>query len=347
MVKELFAVIGNTYNIAIKELSVVGATNINRIGHNLVTFFLQNPKKVEKVGSIIKSWSIHHDEQLKKLLTSQSTKVIWVGSKELGLNIKRTCNIKRYKLVEKNKTDKEIKEFGTEIIELKNSRIGIVEHYQNIKLYEAIDFEKPISGMKIGMMPSKLTQILINLADHSKGDEKKSQTIYDPFCGFATTIMIANAMWYNAIGSDINITSAKTNIRWWKTSQYFTPNPIVTFKHDVKEEVKKDFLKQTTHIVTEWRLGPVQKRELKEEQIHKTYQEINLLYKWVRKICNSNIKKRSGAICVPYYSELYDQVINTFIDERETEYQIKTINENLVYKRPKQNTWRLILLVQN
>jgi len=55
MVKELFAVIGNTYNIAIKELSVVGATNINRIGHNLVTFFLQNPKKVEKVGSIIKS----------------------------------------------------------------------------------------------------------------------------------------------------------------------------------------------------------------------------------------------------------------------------------------------------
>lgn len=348
MTKELFAVIWNTHNIAIKELSVIGASNINRINHNLVTFFLEDQKQIEKVGSVIKSWSIYHHEQLKNLLAKKSTKIIWVESKDLGLHIKKTCNIKRYKLVETNKTDKEIKECGMEIIKLKNDVIGIVEHYQNIQLYEAIDFEKPLSGMKIGMMPSKLTQILINLAGHRKEDEKKSQTIYDPFCGFATTIMTANAMWYNTIGSDINITSAKTNIKWWKTNQYFTPNPIVTFKHDVREETSKHFLQQITRVVTEWRLGPIQKRELTDSQIHKTYKEISSLYKWVRKNCNSNIKtKRSGAICVPYYNELYDQVINTFVNERESEYQIKTINEKLVYKRPKQKTWRLILLVHN
>jgi len=45
--------------------------------------------------------------------------------------------------------------------------------------------------MKVGMMPSKLAQTLINLSPHNTKDPK---TIYDPFCGFATTIMMANAM---------------------------------------------------------------------------------------------------------------------------------------------------------
>ncbi|MEI8008619.1 MAG: hypothetical protein WCI00_04345 [bacterium] len=40
---------------------------------------------------------------------------------------------------------------------------GIVEQYQNIELYEAIDFGKPGRSMEMGMMPAKLAHIMINI----------------------------------------------------------------------------------------------------------------------------------------------------------------------------------------
>lgn len=35
--------------------------------------------------------------------------------------------------------------------------------YQDIALYEAIDFDKPVNSMNIGMMPSKLALMMINI----------------------------------------------------------------------------------------------------------------------------------------------------------------------------------------
>jgi len=66
-------------------------------------------------------------------------------------------------LVDTFHTDKEIKNTGKEIINLENGCYGIVEQYQNIELYEVVDFEKPKRSMQMGMMPAKLTQILINI----------------------------------------------------------------------------------------------------------------------------------------------------------------------------------------
>ena len=39
----------------------------------------------------------------------------------------------------------------------------MVTGYQNINLYEEIDFEKPVNSMQIGMMPSKLAHTMINI----------------------------------------------------------------------------------------------------------------------------------------------------------------------------------------
>lgn len=56
-----------------------------------------------------------------------------------------------------------------------------VTGYQNIGLYEVIDFDKPVNSMKIGMMPSKLTHMMINIGLAQCSD--KNTTIYDPFIG--------------------------------------------------------------------------------------------------------------------------------------------------------------------
>ena len=53
--------------------------------------------------------------------------------------------------------------------------------------------------MQIGMMPGKLTQIMVNIAvgkikTSTEGASRSDITIYDPFMGLGTTAMIANSM---------------------------------------------------------------------------------------------------------------------------------------------------------
>lgn len=67
--------------------------------------------------------------------------------------------------------------------------------YQQISLYEAIDYDKPLKGMNVGMMPSKLAHVLINIALSQHTDNPiEKPVIYDPFCGFGTTNRLANAL---------------------------------------------------------------------------------------------------------------------------------------------------------
>jgi hypothetical protein len=61
-----------------------------------------------------------------------------------------------------------------------------VEGYQPIYLYEVVDFEKPARSMQMGMMPAKLTHILLNIGlskIHRDPHPATRITIYDPFVG--------------------------------------------------------------------------------------------------------------------------------------------------------------------
>ncbi len=64
----------------------------------------------------------------------------------------------------------EVREKGKEYIlvgsyEDLNEQSEVIEvtGYQDIALYETIDFDKPVNSMNIGMMPSKLALMLINI----------------------------------------------------------------------------------------------------------------------------------------------------------------------------------------
>lgn len=114
------------------------------------------------------------------------TKIIGIQSEANGKHLKRTIGIKRYKLVDMFHTDKEIKNKGKEIINIENGWYGIVEWYQNIEVYESIDFEKPGRSMQMGMMPAKLTHIMTNICINTFNADKHTNTkttpiIYDPF----------------------------------------------------------------------------------------------------------------------------------------------------------------------
>ena len=166
--------------------------------------------------------------------------------------------------------------------------------------------------MNIGMMPAKLTHTLINIwlyhfqTNASKTvSEKEKITIYDPFCGFWTTNLIASALWHDSIGSDINITQAKHNSkrRQQINTDTSTSSKTTLFKHDVTNTCNKPFLKYTNIVVTEWRLGPkVSKRPLSDHQ-KKIYEKIVELYTGLFKTLWSQPQPITVVCCIPRYEK--------------------------------------------
>ncbi|MBR0242625.1 methyltransferase domain-containing protein [Candidatus Saccharibacteria bacterium] len=71
---------------------------------------------------------------------------------------------------------------------------------QDIDAYAKRDQARPARDAKVGMLPPKLAQILINLC----GPLEPGATILDPFCGTGVVLQEAFLMGYRAYGTDIN-----------------------------------------------------------------------------------------------------------------------------------------------
>lgn len=105
------------------------------------------------------------------------------------------------------------KGFLLEIIETQEKTYyGQCLAVQNIDEYSMIEYEKPYTDKKMGVLPAKLSRILVNLAGIKAG-----QTIWDPFCGSGTILLEAFRLGINIIGSDISdnvVEICKENIKW-------------------------------------------------------------------------------------------------------------------------------------
>ncbi len=71
---------------------------------------------------------------------------------------------------------------------------------QDIDAYTKRDQARPARDAKVGMLPPKLAQILINLC----GELPQGSRILDPFCGTGVVLQEALLMGYKAYGTDIN-----------------------------------------------------------------------------------------------------------------------------------------------
>ncbi len=69
---------------------------------------------------------------------------------------------------------------------------------QDITAYGQRDQARPKRDARVGMLPPKLAQIIINLANPSPED-----TIVDPFCGTGVVLQEALLMGYDVVGTDI------------------------------------------------------------------------------------------------------------------------------------------------
>ncbi len=264
------------------ELQLVQAKEISYPKKGIVIFDTKYKELLPQLWGIIKAGVVVKEKELPELLAD--VKIIGIQSETNGKHLKRTAGIRRYKLVDIFHTDREIKNKGKEIINLENGLYGIVEQYQNIELYEAIDFGKPGRSMQMGMMPAKLTHIMINIwlahFIHDSNLDIEKFCIYDPFVWSWTTGMLANYLGYDFIGSDIKTNYAEQNTKRRMTTKFATPDKeLKIFTHNIKEQLRDQLKDKDVLIVTEWRLWPIVTKTTSDQDIQKFQERVVDLYK--------------------------------------------------------------------
>ena len=139
---------------------------------------------------------------IKKILKSSGRSVRIIENRQESLNAAQVLN---------NKLQRQ----GLEIIIIKHTS-GIIlaktTGVQDIDAYAKRDQGRPMRDAKIGMLPPKLAQIIINLAK-----PKNNASILDPFCGTGVLLQEAMLMGYSVFGTDINprmIEYSSDNLAW-------------------------------------------------------------------------------------------------------------------------------------
>ncbi len=87
---------------------------------------------------------------------------------------------------------------------------------QNIDAYVKRDQARPARDAKVGMLPPKLAQILINLC----GDLPDHSRLLDPFCGTGVVLQEAALIGYVPYGTDVSermVEYSRKNLEWLQT----------------------------------------------------------------------------------------------------------------------------------
>lgn len=90
---------------------------------------------------------------------------------------------------------------------------------QDIEAYAKRDQARPARDAKVGMLPPKLAQILINLC----GPLASGSVVLDPFCGTGVVLQEALLMGYRAYGTDISermVEYSKKNLEHFRFKDY-------------------------------------------------------------------------------------------------------------------------------
>jgi tRNA G10 N-methylase Trm11 len=81
------------------------------------------------------------------------------------------------------------------------------------------DFGRPHADPKAGMLPPKVSRMVVNIADRSRdaGTLLAQKTLLDPFCGMGTILSEGLVMGWNVIGGDQSsdvVEKARQNLQW-------------------------------------------------------------------------------------------------------------------------------------
>jgi len=266
---------------------------------------------------------------------------------------------------------------GWELIFVKDGPKTVVAQtvkIQDIESYTKRDRERPKRDAKIGMLPPKLAQILINLASgHIPEDKLESiceipaeqplpqpllgKKVLDPFCGTGVVLQEAILMGYGAYGTDIDkrmVDYSQHNVGEWLRSWYdyqtefdVKTGDATSYKWSMQQGLNFDFIASETYLGRPFTAKPT------DEILAQTVAECNLIIKKFLQNISSQIK--SGirlCIAVPCWQirpnefkhlPLIDQISDLGYNRISFEH---VRDEDLVYHRPDQIVARQLIVIE-
>lgn len=186
--------------------------------------------------------------------------------------------------------------------------VGKTIAIQDIDAYSSRDYGKPHRDAKVGMLPPKLAQVMINLsgvnsnktgANTSVGasvGKTSGHTIFDPFCGTGTVLMEGMLMGVIVIGSDIApkmVDYSEKNCEWLKSEfglssdsktspGHKSSSGFRVFERDARFLNKNVLPEKIDVIVTEGYLGKLFSKSPSELEQEMSFRELaNLHLNWL------------------------------------------------------------------
>ena len=215
------AVLGRQPELSVAELAA-WFSGVERVGDSLAVFEADKEVNVDRFGGALK-FAVEMEGAPREYLAKLPEGKIVLGISDYGANPSKKRAFETAK-----KLKRELSKRGRSVRILPNkaaaistaaaihNRLGRKENRvelllvgdkvyrsvgsQNIDAYARRDQGRPARDARVGMLPPKLAQILINLC----GPLEKGATVLDAFCGTGVVLQEALLMGHNAYGSDLS-----------------------------------------------------------------------------------------------------------------------------------------------
>jgi tRNA (guanine10-N2)-dimethyltransferase len=240
---------------------------------------------------------------------------------------------------------------------------------QDIDAYARRDRERPARDTKVGMLPPKLAQIIVNLAVGQLPTEKLqnicdipagtpipfnllNKTILDPFCGTGVLLQEASIMGYHVVGTDLDARMVKyteKNLEWLH-ELYDLPNLEAVL--EVGDATNYTWPVQADFVAAETYLGRPFTAVPSGQILNQTISECNLIIKkFLQNIHGQLAPGTRLCLAIPAWQigknplkrlPLVDQISNLGYNQVSFE---QLGNTPLVYKRPDQIVARELLVI--
>jgi SAM-dependent methyltransferase len=252
-----------------------------------------------------------------------------------------------------------------ELVFIKNGSKTILAQtmfVQDIDAYAGRDQARPKRDAKIGMLPPKLAQMMLNLAVgnlESKLPQSENQslgltrlTVLDPFCGTGVALQEALLMGYSVIGTDIDprmVDYTKQNLLWLVKNQPEIQGRVMLENGDATNHQWPPF----SIAVSEVYLGRPLTSLPPAEKLKSIINDVNTITKKFLDNLSSQIKPgRQVCLAVPAWRKLNGSLIRLPVIDQITDMGYNYLDlkhvrrEDLVYSRESQTVARQLLILE-
>jgi tRNA G10 N-methylase Trm11 len=159
---------------------------------------------------------------------------------------------------------------------------------QDIEAYAARDQARPARDARVGMLPPKLAQIMINLVNPTQ-----EAVILDPFCGTGVILQEALLMGRKVVGTDLEprmIEYSTRNLDWLAKNHSISANYYSLHQGDATNHKWPDNI---SAVASEIYLGRPLSSIPNSEELHKIANDVNTIFKKFLNNLGAQIKPKT------------------------------------------------------